>query len=102
MRNTYTSDGLRELAKDKGPFFDGAVRAALCFAADVIDAAEVAIADNQAELLRLRKDAERYRWHRAHARSTWTNSETGTQRIPGELFDAATDAAMQQAAKEHP
>lgn len=39
------------------------------------------------------KDAARYRWHRAHGGSTWTNRVTSS-RATGELYDAATDLAM--------
>jgi hypothetical protein len=53
-RRGYTTDELRALAKDRGPFFAGNARSALLFCADVIDAATAAV---EAE----RRRAEEYR-----------------------------------------
>ncbi len=42
-RRTYTPDELRELAKDRGPFYSDNSRAALEYCADVMQAADKAI-----------------------------------------------------------
>jgi len=50
---------------------------------------EKLLAENEA----LRKDAERYRWHRQVGGKSWVWLET-QQIAKGEMFDAATDAAI--------
>ena len=45
------------------------------------------------EIESLRKDAGRYRWHRANGGRSWTVLETQSP-ANNNLFDAVTDAAM--------
>lgn len=52
---------------------------------------------DEAELAALRRDAERYHWHRSVGGKSWTVLETG-DRATGDLYDAATDAAMAKGA----
>lgn len=53
IRKPYAPEELRELARDRGPFFTGNARSALLYCADVIEAANkafeeqrVAVAEN--------------------------------------------------------
>lgn len=70
-RRTFTPDELRELAKDRGPFFADTARAALIYCADVKAAADEAIqeasrrlAAAEARNATLTDDAARYRFLR--------------------------------------
>ena len=60
----------------------------VCHAADVLAYARAAD-----------RDAERYRWHRTHGGKSWTILET-QRPATDELFDAATDAAIDAARRK--
>lgn len=47
MRKPYTPSDLRKLAKQSGPQWDSEVRVALLFAADLLDAADLAVKSTQ-------------------------------------------------------
>jgi len=47
MRKTYTPNDIRALAKQSGPQWESEVRAALVFAADLLDAADAAVKSTQ-------------------------------------------------------
>lgn len=49
MRCSYSPDGLRLLSKEHGPQWEGQARAALSYAADVIECAEQVINEKSAK-----------------------------------------------------
>ena len=75
MTAKYTADDLRALAADPGPFAQGKLRAAIVWAADVLDAADSAVRAernraNQARRVALEEAAQAYL--RKHGGNTGT------------------------------
>ena len=61
MRHAYNPDGLRLLAKSEGPQWAGEAKAALLYAADVMDAADAVIKERDAEISNLKAYAKHER-----------------------------------------
>ena len=61
MNARYTNSELLALANDNGPQFVGSAKQALKWAADTLDAANVAVSENLATIARLTAEVERLR-----------------------------------------
>jgi hypothetical protein len=75
-RKPYTPNELRTLAKQTGPQWEGESRSALTYCADVIDAANSAVADAQAAVQAEREAC--IKWVDEHLSSTWDGGTAAT------------------------
>lgn len=66
-RRTFTPDELRELAKDRSPFFVDTARSALTYCADVLEAADKAVRHEAADALQARRELAELKESRAAA-----------------------------------